>query len=122
VHVGVADVRPAAGSWRTKWLIGNDGRADLALTRIHAPHRRYRADPRALDIAIGPDQTTALDLDLRVDAAGGEIENAFLILTLGSGASAWRILTRLRVRMDGGIPWPLVERIDVQEVGFSGSG
>ncbi len=116
------DVQPAGELWRTRWLVGNDGGGDLAFTRAHAPHGRYRAEPRALDIDLVPDQASAIELDVRVDIAGGEIENAFLILTLGSGGSEWRILTKLRVRMDAGVPRPFVERIDVQEVGFSESG
>ena len=116
------DVQPAGELWRTRWLVKNDGGGDLAFTRAHAPHGRYRAEPRALDIDLVPDQASAIELDVRVDIAGGEIENAFLILTLGSGGSEWRILTKLRVRMDAGVPRPFVERIDVQEVGFSESG
>lgn len=116
------DVQPAGDLWRTRWLIGNDGDAELALTRAHAPHVRFRAEPSQLDLVLAPDQASPISLDLRVDVAGGEIENAFLILTLRSGGSGWRILTRVRVRMDTGVPRPSVERIDVQEVGFSGSG
>ena len=55
--------------------------------------------------------------------AGSEIENTFLILTAEAGAKGWRILARLRVRVGAdGVPHPTTERIDVQEVNFSGQG
>lgn len=116
------DVQPFGPLWRTRWLVGNDGPAPITLTRAVAPHGRYRAEPLPLDIPLLPDQASTVELDVRVDVTGGEIENAFLILTLTSDGTAWRILTRFRVRMDGGIPQALVERIDVQEVGFNGGG
>ncbi len=122
VHVDVVDVQPAGDLWRTTWLVGNDGDCDLTLTGARTPHGRYRAEPRALDLRLAGDEANAIELDVRADVDGGEIENAFLILTLRSAGGEWRILARLRVRIDGGVPWPFVERIDLQEVGFSGSG
>lgn len=116
------DAQPVGPLWRFRWLVGNDGEAELAITRAQAPHARYHAEPRALDIVLVPDEASTVELDVRVDVAGGEIENAFLILTLESAGTAWRILTRIRVRIEGDIPRAFVERIDVQEVGFSGSG
>ena len=57
------------------------------------------------------------------EPAGQEIENTFLILTAEAGEKTWRILARMRVRVDaGGVPHPVTERIDAQEVGFSGHG
>jgi len=55
--------------------------------------------------------------------AGSEIENTFLIFTAEAGGTTWRILARMRVRVGAdGVPHSVTERIDVQEVGFSGPG
>jgi hypothetical protein len=122
VHVDTVDVRAAEGLWHTRWLVGNDGGTAFELTRAVAPHGRYRADERAIEATLAPGEAASVELDVRADPAGGEVENAFLILIARSGAAEWRILARLRVRVDDGVPRPLVERIDVQEVGFGGEG
>ena len=54
---------------------------------------------------------------------GSEIENTFLIVTAEAAAKTWRILARMRVRVTAdGVPHPVTERVDVQEVGFYGRG
>lgn len=75
------DAQPIGLLWRIRWLVGNDGGADLALTRAQAPHARFHAEPRALDVVLVPDEASTVELDVRVDVAGGEILNAFLSLT-----------------------------------------
>ena len=63
-----------------------------------------------------------LALDVRSsEPPGSEIENTFLILTAEGGDASWRILARMRVRVDrDGVPRPVVERVDVQEVPSGG--
>lgn len=65
-----------------------------------------------------------MPLDLAVACAeppSAEVENAFLILRLDAGSQPWRVLVRLRVRMDStGVPHPVVELITAQVAGFSG--
>ncbi|MGH2492568.1 MAG: hypothetical protein ACRDF9_13805 [Candidatus Limnocylindria bacterium] len=59
---------------------------------------------------------------MRIDgAAGSEIENAFVILLVERGDERWRVLARLRVRLDHAArPQPRIEAVTLQRVGFSG--
>ncbi len=101
-------------AWRITWRIGGDAR----ITHVAAPHGKFHADDR--DIDLMPPAELALDVT-STEPPGTEIQNTFLILTAEADDRAWRILARMRVRVDGaGVPRPAVERVDVQEVGFSG--
>ena len=112
----MVDVARAASAWRLRWRITSD--VPLRLTHAAVPHSKLRADDRDIDLA------TPAELALEVastETPGTEIENTFLILTAEGAAASWRILARMRIRVDGdGMPRPAVERVDVQEVGFSG--
>ena len=113
----VAAARTGAG-WRVTWRIASE--PPVHLTHAAAPHARFRS----ADLDVDLETPAQLGLDVVTDAtATSEVENAFLIVTARSRDRDWRILARLRVRIgDDGAPRPLTERIDVQEVGFSGQG
>jgi hypothetical protein len=113
--------RAAPGKWKVRWRITNEGHA-VHLTQIAAPHGKFRSADFAIDVALPAGGSFEPQLEIScVEPAGEEIENTFLILTAETGEKAWRILARMRIRVDGGgVPHPVTERIDAQEVNFSG--
>ena len=115
--------RATAGKWKIRWRVTNDGEP-LQLTQIAAPHGKFRSPDHAIDVALAARGTFEPQLEIAcAEPAGAEIENTFLILTAVTGTKSWRILARMRVRVDrDGVPHPVTERIDVQEVGFYGQG
>ena len=119
----LAVTRAGAGRWKVRWRLTNEG-PPLQLTAIAAPHGKFRSPDHAIDVALAAGGTFEPQLEVAsAEAAETEIENAFLILTAEEGGTTWRILVRMRVRVDrDGVPHPATERIDVQEVGFSGQG
>jgi hypothetical protein len=119
----MAVTRAAPGKWKVRWRITNEGDA-LHLTRIAAPHGRFRSSDFAIDVSLPSGGSFEPQLEIAcAEPAGQEIENTFLIVTAEATGGTWRILARMRVRVDGaGVPHPVTERIDVQEVGFSGHG
>jgi len=114
----------APASWLVTWRFTNTGPSELRGSTVGAPHGRFRAADRDWPVALAQGASTELALEIRCDAQpGSEIENAFVIVTADHEGATWRILARLLVRDDGdGVPRPVTERIDVQEVGFSGRG
>ena len=114
--ITIVDVARAGDAWQVRWRITSE--TTVRLTHAAAPHGNFRAADATLDLE------TPTDLVLEVVSSApplNDIENAFLILTAEDGARAWRILARMRVRLDSaGVPHPTIERVDVQEVGFSG--
>ena len=108
----------AGDAWRVRWRVTSD--PALRLTHVAAPHGKFRAADADIDLAT----PTELGLDvLSTVPPGADVENTFLILTAGSAERSWRILARMRVRSDAdGVPGPVVERIDVQEVEPGGQG
>lgn len=124
VSIVPLDSAPDAAAWRVRWRVTNTGSTELRLVRVLAPHGRFRATDRAVNQLIAPQATAELAAEVAfTEPPGAEVENAFLILIARCDAREWRILARLRVGADAnGAPRPLTERIDVQEVGFSGSG
>lgn len=119
----LAVTRTAAGRWKVRWRITNEDEA-LHLIAIAAPHGRFRSPDHAIDVTLAAGSAFEPQLEITcVEPPGSEIENAFLIVTAESGAKTWRILARMRVRVGAdGVPHPVTERIDAQEVGFSGQG
>jgi hypothetical protein len=115
--------RAAPGRWKISWRVTNEGDA-LHLRRIAAPHGKFRSPDHAIDVALAAGGRFEPQLEIAcAEPPGSEIENTFLILTAEVGEKTWRILARMRVRVGGdGVPHPATERIDVQEVGFSGQG
>ena len=115
--------RVAAGKWKIRWRVTNEGEP-LHLTTVAAPHGKFRSPDHAIDVALTARGTFEPQLEIAsAEPAGTEIENTFLIFTAEAGRRTWRILARMRVRVDrDGVPHPVTERIDVQEVGFYGQG
>lgn len=75
-----------------------------------------------MDLTVAGGDAATFRLALHVDGApGSEIENAFIILLIQKGDEQWRVLARLRVRLDtAGRPHPHIETVTTQRVGFSG--
>lgn len=117
----LAVTRAAEGSWKVRWRITNEG-DPLHLTAIAAPHGKFRSRDHDIDVALAAGGSFEPQLEIAsAEPAGSEIENTFLILTAEMGPKTWRILARMRVRVGSdGVPHPVTERIDAQEVGFSG--
>ena len=115
--------RSGPGRWKVRWRVTNLGDA-LQLTAIAAPHGKFRSPDHEIDVALAASGSFEPQLEIAsAEPAGSEIENTFLILTAEAGAKVWRILARMRVRVGAdGVPHPVTERIDVQEVNFSGQG
>jgi hypothetical protein len=107
--------------WRTTWRVANPESESVRIVAVVAPHSQFRGET-SLDRALRGKASTQFSLVVRtLGSAGGEIENAFVILLVEQGEDRWRILTRLRVPLDEGArPRPRVETVTVQRVGFSG--
>jgi hypothetical protein len=113
--------KPDGERWRTTWRVTNlDSDAVRVLGAI-APHSQFRGEA-TLDREIRGKGNTQLSLVVQiVGTAGGEIENAFVILLVEGGDDRWRVLARLRVPLEEDArPRPRVEAVTVQRVGFSG--
>ena len=119
----LAVTRAGPGTWKVRWRVTNEGEP-THLTAIAVPHGKFRSPDHAIDVALAAGGTFEPQLEIAsAEPAGTEIENTFLILTAEAGSKTWRILTRMRVRVGAdGVPHPVTERMDVQEVGFSGQG
>jgi len=107
--------------WRTTWRVANPEPDSVRIVAVVAPHSQFRGET-SLDREIRGKAATQFSLVVRTTgAAGGEIENAFVILLVEQGEDRWRILARLRVPLEEGArPRPRVEAVTVQRVGFSG--
>ena len=119
----LAVTRAGAGKWKIRWRFTNEGEP-LHLTAIAAPHGKFHSRDHAIDVPLAAGGTFEPQLEIAcAEPAGSEIENTFLILTAEAGGKTWRILARIRVKVDrDGVPHPVTERIDAQEVGFYGQG
>lgn len=119
----LAVTRAGAGTWKVRWRVTN-GDEPLRLASIAAPHGRFRSPDRAIDVALAAGGTFEPQLEIACrEPPDSELENTFLIFTAEAGSKTWRILARMRVRVGAdGVPHPVTERIDVQEVGFGGPG
>ena len=107
------------GSWRVRWRVTNVGDDHIRLVAVRAPHSRFRSDPVDLNIVVT--DNAVIDQTLRIEAAPGEeIENAFVIFVVVKDKETWRVLFRVRVRMDAeGMPAPTVEATSTHRVGFA---
>lgn len=119
----LAVTRASPGKWKVRWRVTNDGES-LHLTAIAAPHGKFRSLDHAIDVTLAAGARFEPQLEIScAEPPGSEIENTFLIITAEAAAKTWRILARMRVRVTAdGVPHPVTERVDVQEVGFSGQG
>ena len=119
----LAVTRASPGKWKVRWRVTNDGEP-LHLVAIAAPHGKFRSPDHAIDVALAAGGTFDPQLEIAcAEPPGSEIENTFLIITAEATTKTWRILARMRVRVAAdGVPHPVTERVDVQEVGFSGQG
>ena len=117
--LGIA--KPDGEGWRTTWRVVNADAESVRIVAVVAPHSQFRGEI-SLDREVRGKASTQFSLVVRtVGAAGGEIENAFVILLVEQGEDRWRILARLRVALEEGErPRPRVETVTVQRVGFSG--
>jgi hypothetical protein len=91
----------------------------VRLVAVQAPHSRFRSEPIDLDLTFR--QSVDVEQTFRVEAAPGEeIENAFVIFVVETEEERWRVLFRVRVRIeDGGSPSVSVEAMSTHRVGFS---
>ena len=106
-----------------RWRLTNGGEP-LHLIAIVAPHGKFRSRDHAIDIRLAMGASFEPQLEITsAEPAGAEIENTFLIVTAVANAKTWQILARMRVRVGAdGVPHPVTERVDTQEVGFSEQG
>ena len=107
--------------WRTTWRVANPEPDSVRIVAVVAPHSQFRGET-SLDREVRGKASTQFSLVVRtLGSAGGEIENAFVILLVEQGEDRWRILARLRVPLEEGArPRPRIETVTVQRVGFSG--
>jgi hypothetical protein len=107
------------GSWRVRWRVTNVDTEHVRLVAVRAPHSRFRSDPVDLNVVVN--DNAAVEQTLRIEAAPGEeIENAFVIFVVVKDKETWRVLFRIRVRVDAeGIPAPTVEAMSTHRVGFA---
>ena len=107
------------GSWRVRWRVTNADSEHVRLVAVRAPHSRFRSDPVDLNVVVS--DNAAVEQTLRIEAAPGEeIENAFVIFVAVKDKETWRVLFRIRVRMDAeGVPSPVVEAMSTHRVGFA---
>lgn len=122
VRIEAAGVAEREGEgWRTTWRVVNADPIAIRVVAATAPHSKFRGE-MAMDLAVPGAEAATFRLVVQVDGAPGSvIENAFVILLIQKGDERWRVLARLRVRLDAdGRPQPHVETITTQRVGFSG--
>lgn len=109
----------ANGAWRTSWRVTNEGHSEVQLLSVRAPHARFRAEPADLDAAVSPSTDIALAVQVEAGRAE-EVENAFVILVVRQDGERWRVMFRVRVRIDDrGTPSPIVESMTSHRVGFT---
>ncbi len=114
--------RREGDAWWFDWRVANLGARPVRILETWLPHRRFRGDSRAHDLAVAPGAAVTLALGVRGAGEAGEVvENAFLILRLEQDGARWRVLARVTVRFDGAqTPRPEVVVVTSQPVGFSG--
>ncbi len=115
----VEATRATGSTWRTWWRVTNETGGEVQLLSVRAPHARFHAEAADLDLAVTA--TARVEMKVRVEAAPGEeIENAFVILIARREHETWRLMFRVRVRLDDrGTPWPIVEALTTHRVGFT---
>lgn len=119
LHLEPRDVTAVNSAWRIRWRLTNGGDEHVRLVAMRAPHGRFRSDPVDLNVVVA--QSATVEHTVRIEAAPGEeIENAFVIFVAVLGKAAWRVLFRIRVRLDAdGTPAATVESSSAHRVGFS---
>jgi len=121
LRIDVVGCRPASGEpgrWHVAWLVHNDEPVALELHNAWIPHGRFRGAGR-LPLAAVIESGGSARLEFSVaasEAPGSTVQNAFLILQVSAGASAWRIFARMRVEFDAqAVPRPIVEVVTTSE-------
>jgi len=101
------------------WLVHNDEPTALEIHNAWIPHGRFQGDGR-LPLATLVESGGSARIEFPVAAAeapGSAVQNAFLILQVSAGASAWRIFARMRVEFDAqASPRPIVEVVTSQSI------
>src|SRR5438093_9415902 len=87
ISVAACTPGPLAGRWRVAWLIANDANEPIWLDDAWVPHGRFRGDGHVpLSLTVEPGGSVRLELSVAsAEPAGTVVENAFLILRMGSG-------------------------------------
>jgi hypothetical protein len=113
----LAVTRTGTGRWKVSWRVTNESEP-LRLTAIGAPHGKFRSRDHAIDVSLAAGARFEPQLEIAcAEPPGSDIENTFLIITAEAAAKTWRILARMRVRVGAdGVPHPVTERVDMQEV------
>src|SRR5688572_15055586 len=96
----VAIERAGESSWRIRWEIANLSRGPVELVEVWLPHSGFNAARHVLEPSrtLLPRETVIFETGVRCSAQPGEIvENAFVILRVGSDGREWRVFARLRV-------------------------
>lgn len=105
------------------WRIHNLGIEAIKLRAAQLPHGKFRSEQRTFEkgILLGGDSNTTLEFPVICqEAPGSVVNNAFLILQVDRGQSAWRIFVRFQVLFDEiAEPRTKTELITSQKVGFS---
>lgn len=119
LQLEVRDAIRVNGSWRVRWRVTNDGPEHARLVAVRAPHSRFRSE--SLDLNAVVIESVIVDQTLRIEAAPGEeIADALVVFVVVCEHETWRVLFRVRVRMeDDGTPSPQVETVTTERVGLS---
>ena len=107
--------------WHTVWKVTNCTGTSLGIVEVWFPHDQFHRQRERFDpaLSLAAHEALLLQADVTSPAVTTTIENAFLILRLGHGESAWRIFVRLRIEAGArGQPRPIVEAITAQRARF----
>lgn len=123
VEQGVVSRISTSNTWKIVWRIENLGAKPLRILSGRLPHSQFRSEQQGFprDQELSPGERTHVEFPVDCsEVPGSTIENAFLILRVLSSEIEWRVLARLRVRLDDrGCPRCRTEVITAHQIGFS---